>query len=230
MKENFKVGWLDWSHPPLSDRSWKATHKNKENNVENSWKPTVEETSVHVSMLGGCLGICTACLGVSLRWSHFILSGRPDCIIAQKTKFPAVCFDHFPPFSLIFAQFLFKNCCDYLWRKTDIDIITDAPHTRTVTDCVARGMARLPPSPLARVLWPSFAFKFSYVTLPPPPVQSSCMPLIPIADTGLQGWLNRNYTHLAAGHRSTTSHKVATMHSAYNIHHFSYLPEPQRGN
>lgn len=65
------------------------------------------------------------------------------------------------------------------------------------------------------MLWPNFAFnyiKFSYVTLLPLPGQSSCLHLMPTADTGLQGWLNRNYTHLAPGHCSTrTMHKAATV-------------------
>lgn len=121
---------------------------------------------------------------------------------------------------------LVQNCCDYLWRKTDIDIIRD------VTGCVLSAVVRLPPSPLACTLsccGPVLLLN-SPVILPPLLVQSSCLPLIPIADAGLQGWLNRKYTHLAAGHRSTTSHKVATMYSAYNIHSFSHLPELQRGN
>lgn len=70
-------------------------------------------------------------------------------------------------------------------------------------------------SPLRSVmLWPNFAFnyiKFSHVTFLPLPGQSSCLHLKPTADTGLQGWLNRNYTHLAPGHGSTrTAHKAAT--------------------
>lgn len=69
------------------------------------------------------------------------------------------------------------------------------------------------------MLLPNFALnyiKFSHVVLLPLPGQSTCLHLMPNADTGLQGWLNRNYTHLAPGHGSTrTTHKVATVHLAH---------------
>lgn len=109
----------------------------------------------------------------------------------------AVCFGHFPPFFLFF----WHNAGSKLWQLS-LEKNRYWHHQRCHRLHVI-------------MLWPSFAFKFSYVNspnLPPLPVQSSCMPLIPIADTGLEGWLNRRYTHLAAGHRSTTSHKVATMY------------------
>lgn len=137
----------------------------------------------------------------------------------------AVCFDHFPPFSSSFGTILVQNCCDYLWEKQILTL-------SEMSGCVLSAVARLPPSPLACTLsccGPVLLLN-SPVILPPLPVQSSCMPLILIADTGLVGWLNRKYTHLAAGHRSTTSHKVATMYSSCNIHSFSRLPELQRGN
>jgi len=54
--------------------------------------------------------------------------------------------------------------------------------------------------------WPSFDInhiQFSHVTLFLLPGQSSSLNLMSGADTGLQGWLNRNYTHLAPGHSST---------------------------
>lgn len=138
----------------------------------------------------------------------------------------AVCFDHFPPFFLFFWHNAGSKLLRLSLEKNRYWHYQRCHRLRVVSG----GSAPTRSSCLHVVmLWPSFAFKFSYVILPPLPVQSSCMPLIPIADTGLRGWLNRKYTHLAAGHRSTTSHKVATMYSAYNIHSFSRLPELQRG-
>lgn len=69
------------------------------------------------------------------------------------------------------------------------------------------------------MLRPNFDFhhiKFSHVALLPLPGQSSRLYPVPTADTGLQGWLNRNYTHLALGHSSTrATYKAATVHSTH---------------
>lgn len=84
----------------------------------------------------------------------------------------------------------------------------------TVAALSSQSLSLSPPRSV--MLWPTFAFnyiKFSHVTLLPLPGQSSCLHIKPTADTGLQGWLNRNYTHLAPGHGSTrTAHKAATEH------------------
>lgn len=74
----------------------------------------------------------------------------------------AVCFDHFFPFSSSFGTILVQNCCDYLWRKTDIDIIRDVR-----LRFVSGGSAPTQFSCLHVVmLWPSFAFKFSCYIAP----------------------------------------------------------------